>query len=131
MAISKLRQITKGKVQRTFEFDYFHRTFLLAHMEYLKVAENRLFCLSVSMHLHAQEITLILPIQLALMEKKRRVSAAEEPRMEFMHLRDTEEVFLANNLTARESHKSNACRLVGNFRSPVNEHILPRLLALL
>jgi hypothetical protein len=56
----KLDQM-KSQRKLTFEFDYFRWTFLLAHVEDLKVAENCLFCLGVSIHLHAQEVTLVLP----------------------------------------------------------------------
>ena len=53
-------------VALTLEFDDFDQVILFAHSEDLQVAEDRLLRLGVPVHLDAQEVALVLPVQLAL-----------------------------------------------------------------
>lgn len=50
----------------TFVFDNFYREILVPHAEDLEVTEYGFLRLCVTIHLHAEKVTLVLPVQFAL-----------------------------------------------------------------
>ena len=51
---------------RTLELDHFHGEILLAYTEDLEVAEDGLLGFSVAVDFDAQEVALVLPVELTL-----------------------------------------------------------------
>ena len=62
----RIRLISETQRRRTFQFDDFYREVLLANTEDLEIAEDRLLRFGVAIDLDAKEITLVLPVKLAL-----------------------------------------------------------------
>ena len=62
----RIRQISETRRRQTFQFDNFYREVLLANTEDLEITEDRLLRFGVAIDLDAKEITLVLPVKLAL-----------------------------------------------------------------
>ena len=54
--------------RRTFVFDDFDREILIPHLENLEVTEYGFLRLCMTVHLHAEEVALVLPVKFALKE---------------------------------------------------------------
>ena len=115
----------KGAKERTFDLDDLNGAVLVAETEELEVAVLRLLRLSVSVDLDAKEVSVRLPVDLALRaERNTSISSPFSARKGRTHVMNVEEVLGANRLPTGKRHEGNASRLVGDLGRPERDDVL-------